>query len=438
MLQTLFPVYSGHGVEKSFPDSLRPARPMGLLIGNAIMSLAKLVGAHDGSLSTLDPVLIVKRAQRNTGLTNFDDPHDNFFENLRKTVESIESYSKLSSLGRYIIHHTFVAAATNRLRIADYIGKNPSILDEKIKSPIIILGMGRTGTTFLHGLLSCDERLRSPGFFEMAYPQYPPLKNGVIDKNSPDFKRAVKELDQWKAMINNLDESHYMEVTMAEECLVLLIQNLSSLSLSVYGAYDFLKWYMSKKPTDAFVYHKKFLQYLQSNSDSTRWLLKSPWHMNHIDTIKEFYPDAKFIWTHRDPKEALPSWCSLVTKIFATVTNHIDLKKQGKENLELFSKLVSRAVEQVENLPESDVAHVAFRDIREQPMSIVEDIYRRFDMELTPSLRSKMEQYIEDYGKQATKVGKHKHQLDWFHLTKEDVDQSFSDYLTKYEKYLRR
>ena len=438
IMQNLFPVYYGHGVEKSFPDSLRPRRSISLVLGNVVMSLAWTLGLHDGILSRMEPSLILKKACKETGLSNFDDPDGAMFDNLTKALDCIEDSTQLHSLGRYLIHLTFQHYARNRLRVVDYIDKNPTVRDQRIRSPIFIIGMARTGTTFLHGLLSCDEKLRSPTYFDMAYPQFPPLPNGKINKTSAEYLKAERELAQWKTIVNNIDETHFMSVESAEECLVILTQNWSSLSLVMYGCYDFLKSYMKKEAVDSFIYHKKFLQYLQSNSDDKQWLLKSPWHLNQIETIKKVYPDAKFIWTHRDPKEALPSWCSLVTKIMGSVTNHLDLGFQGKKNLELFSNLVNKAMEQSDQLPQSDIAHVAFKDIRENPLDVINAIYDQFGMEITPSLQSKMKYFIEDFGKQAKKVGKHKHQLEWFKLTSDQVDESFSNYTARYKQYLEK
>ena len=42
------------------------------------------------------------------------------------------------------------------------------------------------------------------------------------------------------------------------------------------------------------------------------WHLKTPVHMFALDALVEAYPDAKFLWSHRDPAKVLGSVCSLI------------------------------------------------------------------------------------------------------------------------------
>lgn len=42
--------------------------------------------------------------------------------------------------------------------------------------------------------------------------------------------------------------------------------------------------------------------------DKNRWLEKTPYHINYIETILDFYPDAKIIVNYRDPRAVVASW----------------------------------------------------------------------------------------------------------------------------------
>src|SRR6202007_2695721 len=72
---------------------------------------------------------------------------------------------------------------------------------------------------------------------------------------------------------------------------------------------DYLFDGVDMKP--AYDYHKKFLQLLQGDAPGV-WNLKMPSHGLYIDTLLEVYPDARLIWTHRDPLTATSSFCSLI------------------------------------------------------------------------------------------------------------------------------
>src|SRR5258707_8021560 len=64
--------------------------------------------------------------------------------------------------------------------------------------------------------------------------------------------------------------------------------------------------------TSAYEYEKRFLQLLQAEAPGT-WNLKMPSHTLFIPTLLKIFPDARLIWTHRDPFTATGSLCSLIT-----------------------------------------------------------------------------------------------------------------------------
>ena len=47
-------------------------------------------------------------------------------------------------------------------------------------------------------------------------------------------------------------------------------------------------------------HHKRFLQHLQFRNPGD-WVLKWPKHLFGLDALLEVYPDARIIWTYRDP-----------------------------------------------------------------------------------------------------------------------------------------
>jgi hypothetical protein len=60
------------------------------------------------------------------------------------------------------------------LRLRDEEKKHPDILDEPIKQPIFILGLPRSGTTFLHNVLGEDPANSVPRCWQTIYPRPEP------------------------------------------------------------------------------------------------------------------------------------------------------------------------------------------------------------------------------------------------------------------------
>ena len=63
--------------------------------------------------------------------------------------------------------------------------------------------------------------------------------------------------------------------------------------------------------TPAYAQHRLALQTLQSRQPTERWVLKTPNHLWHLDALLATYPDARVIWTHRDPGPVVTSLASL-------------------------------------------------------------------------------------------------------------------------------
>ncbi len=73
----------------------------------------------------------------------------------------------------------------NRLRLVDLWARQPAIADESIRSPIVVTGLGRSGTTLLHELLACDPDNRPPKLWELVDSVPPPTPAESLDPNTP-------------------------------------------------------------------------------------------------------------------------------------------------------------------------------------------------------------------------------------------------------------
>jgi len=96
----------------------------------------------------LDESTLLRTAMKQTGLTDFGD--DRFREPLRVLVDALEWEARLSPLGRVLIRQMLLQLLTTRLLVQDLVSRHPEILDLPVPSPIVILGLPRTGTMHLH------------------------------------------------------------------------------------------------------------------------------------------------------------------------------------------------------------------------------------------------------------------------------------------------
>lgn len=126
------------------PKSLRSTLPL---------SLVNAVGDPlSDTLLPLNADNAMKLAQRVAGLDDFGDDSGGFRKRLEETLESTGQIG-LNTVGRFGVSYSIHWHLTNRLRMVELLKQRPDIADIHIERPIVITGLFRTGTTFLHNVL---------------------------------------------------------------------------------------------------------------------------------------------------------------------------------------------------------------------------------------------------------------------------------------------
>ena len=117
---------------------------------------------------SLEAESLLVAASKATGLSDFGP--DSFRPGLAKLLESIEAKGRLMLFGRYFARLQLVELMSHRLQLTDYRKRRPEIVDEVIQRPLFILGLQRTGTTLLYGLLAEGPAHRAPLSWEIDQP----------------------------------------------------------------------------------------------------------------------------------------------------------------------------------------------------------------------------------------------------------------------------
>src|SRR5690349_10011821 len=117
---------------------------------------------------------LVERAHRQTGLDSFASP--SFREGLEILVSDANRVGRYSDAGVLNFETQAIHYLGVRLKIDDYIRRNPEVLDVPIKAPVVVLGIPRTGTTLASNLLATDPARRSILSWESDDPVPPPTR----------------------------------------------------------------------------------------------------------------------------------------------------------------------------------------------------------------------------------------------------------------------
>src|SRR5690606_29278097 len=147
-------------------------------------------------------------------------------------------------------------------------------------------------------------------------------------------------------------------------------------------------------------------------------------HLEHLDTLLKVFPDAKIMWTHRDPNTVMGSWCSLMETGVALCNRTYDPHAIGKDWLEMLSGMVSAGRDVRTRLPRDRVVDVSYHQLTASPYEQLPGIFKRLEMGWTARDEANLEAVLARPG---MKRG-HEYSLGHYGLDPDMVDEAFGDY----------
>ena len=317
--------------------------------------------------------------------------------------------------------------------------QHPEIEREEIVRPVFIVGINRTGTTFLHRMMARDRRFWTLRRYELAEPVLASGEYGTMAWTAVDPRRAhVKEVLDSIRVVEQFAEMHHIDVDQPEEDFPILRQSFASwVNAVAYYVPDYRCWLAATGSGNAYAYHHRVMRHFtwqrrQRERGATKtWLFKMPFHLMELQALLANYPDAIFIQTHREPARFMGSWNSLVDRIRSVSLEPRPPHETGAEQLDLMSGMLNEAMRFRAAHPEieSRWVDVSYRDLVENPMAVVNAIYERLEWRLEPMVAAEVKSWIKRQAEQHRQGPPHRYCLEDCGLTAERVEAAFAPYL---------
>ena len=380
-----------------------------------------------------------RRYARNNGVP-FDSTYPEWMhEGLIRLVEGFNSPEAGLAKTR-IAHCVFdlCRLLRNNAELAGERHRLPEIGRERIERPVFIVGINRTGTTFLHRLLARDRQFWALRAYEYVEPVIPGGDYAKI-AGTPDDPRRIKAADVFEAsgIVDSFAGIHHIALDEPEEDIPILRMSLKSWVFTTrYRIPGYEHWLEESGTTEAYRLHRRTMQHYNYQrrachpGQQGQWLFKMPTHLMELGALLEAYPDALFIQTHREPVEFMGSWCSLVERVRSKVSEPLPREDLGTEQLAAMSRMLGRAVDFRQSHPEfEDRWHdVSFYDLIRNPMAVIGGIYRRFGWSADPESIEAMKAWFWKQEEQRRAEKRHKYDIADYGLTRDRVNAAFADY----------
>ncbi len=261
--------------------------------------------------------------------------------------------------------------------------------------PVFILGHWRSGTTFVHNVLSLDEHFGYNTTYQTVFPN-------LMLFGQSFFKKSMAYLMPDKRPTDNME----LNVDLPQE------EEFALANMTTVNYYNF--WFFPKawqEYTDRFLTFKKatpaekeeFKQVFKQlvrvslhNTNGTQFLSKNPPHTARVKEILEIYPNAKFIYLMRNPYTVFESTRSFFTNTIQPLKlQDISNEEIEAHILDVYQTMYHKYEEDKKLIPEGNLIEVKFEDVEANALEVTKNIYQTLQIPGFEEARPAIEAYLE-------------------------------------------
>ena len=379
---------------------------------------------------SLDPDDIVHAAARAAKSDQFGD--ESFRDALPVLFDAIAREADLNWLGRVMCRQSLLGFLQNRFSVYRHRAAHPEVVGVPIERPVFIVGFPRTGTTILFNLLAQDPANRVPLGWEVQFPD-PPPQSATFDTD-PRIAKGRTYFGHMDTMAPSLASIHEVGAELPQECMPILAQTMLGPQFNVtFNVPSYQAWVDEQSDAPAYRYHRHFLEHLQSKHMKDRWVLKSPVHLRSLDALLCEYPDARIIFTHRDPAKTVPSMASLIYVIRGLASDAVDPHALGEQQLQWWADSLDAATTaRDKHRDKSDqFMDVQFEEVVADPVAVLGRAYERFDIPWSANIEARMRGFLANNPR--GKHGAHRYEIADFGMTLGRIRERFGGYCDRYD-----
>lgn len=297
---------------------------------------------------------LLDEARTATGLSDFGD----YNEVEEWLALLIDGFMHIETVAPQLVRYRLAIALSERLQVVDA-NSRCGMLD---RDPVFVVGVPRTGTSHLYGLLAACTDLRALTGAEARHPAL---------RNDPE---AQSEAAEWYSladrMIPALKEIHPRAFDRPEELHWLTEHTLQSAAFPAqFPLWDYSNVFDMESFYGPLRFVRDSLEVIDSHAE---WILKDPTALGHLRDYMQVFPRAKFIWIHRDPLEQVRSMCSLLSATHDGTCGKVDENMAYRALTKTLTDLFTGNQADSEN--PGRILHVEMEDLVAAPGAVISNV----------------------------------------------------------------
>ncbi len=374
------------------------------------------------------------QARKATGLDDFGDP---WFERpMDVLLDAVRGEARLNDSGTLAAEKQFHHVLRDRLYTQMWFERHPEILARPIPHPVVIVGPMRSGTTRLHRLLAADRRFAHLRSFETISPVPRPEFEEVLAGRAEDFRpKLARRILKVARLANPRTLSiHPTGPYEPEEELGLLVASMWGMKHDAqWTVPSYGRWCEQEDATPAYRHMANLLRlagWSQQESSLRPWILKTPQHMLDLPALLKVFPDARLIFTHRDPCKVVGSAASLAWNQTIIYSDHAKPEEIGREWLLKTDLMTSRMMDARKAIPAERMIDVQYDEMDRDWLTTMARVYRFLGLEMETALPG-MERFVQR--SRALKRRPHRYSLSEFGLEGDAVRERLSGYIARFD-----
>lgn len=271
-------------------------------------------------------------------------------------------------------------SAPFRLTQSLLIKRKLKTIDLNDKPPVFVIGHWRSGTTHLHYLLWQDPQFVCLDAFQAFFFNVAFVSKTVMKPILNTFMPSTRPQDNVKIDANSPQEEEHPLTNRTEKSGMHVF--FFPKNRSYFTKYNLFEDVSDKEINDwKKTYQDLLKKILLFQDPKKRLLLKNPHNTGRIKVLLEMFPNAKFIYIHRNPYEVYSSTRVLYKKAVRTqFLQEFSSEEVEQRILFCYRKTIERYLEYRSLIPKDQLYEVAYADLDARPLQEMKKMYEHLSL----------------------------------------------------------